>query len=280
LKIGIIWRRWEKEMSDFSFKAYIDESGDEGFVFYSDGTGSRRWLVLSAVVVRRKNDRCLVTLMADIRKLLGKAPKQQLHFSDLKHEQRVPYVRKIAEAPVRTVSVLIHKPSIREPEKFQAEKFLLYRYAARLLLERVSWLCRDQRSAGEGNGRAKIIFSNRTIMSYAEMRAYLRLLQQQSDPMDVRIDWSIIDPELVSAINHEQLAGLQVADAVASSLYYAAQPSRYGEIEEKYATLLRPTFYRHKGKAIGYGVKFWPEDFETLKKTNPHLSLLADGGVL
>lgn len=267
-------------MSDFSFRAYVDESGDEGFVFNPDGSGSRRWLVLSAVVVRRKNDHSLVTLMADVRKLLGKAPKKQLHFSDLKHEQRVPYVRQIAANPLRTVSVLVHKPSIQEPEKFQAEKFLLYRYATRFLLERVSWLCRDHRGEGEENGQVEMIFSNRSIMSYKELRAYLQVLKEHSDPMDVRIDWSVVDPERVSAVNHEQLAGLQVADAVASSLFYAVQPSRYGEIEEKYAGLLKPTFYRHKNKAVGYGVKFWPEDLSTLKKTNPHLSAIADGGVL
>lgn len=267
-------------MSDFSFRVYVDESGDEGFVFNPDGSGSRRWLVLSAAVVRRKKDLGLVSLMADVRKLLGKPPKKQLHFSDLKHEQRVPYVKHIAANPLRTVSVLVHKPSIQEPEKFQAEKFLLYRYAARFLLERVSWLCRDHRSPGEGNGQVEIIFSNRSIMSYDVLRSYLRLLKEQSDPMDVRIDWSVVDPDHVRAVNHEQLAGLQVADAVASSLFYAVQPSRYGEIEEKYASLLKPTFYRHKNQALGYGVKFWPADLDTLEKTNPHLSAFADGGVL
>jgi len=138
-------------MSKFSFKVYVDESGDEGFVFHADGSGSRRWLVLSAVVVRTKNDLKLVETLKSVRQLLGKQPKQQLHFADLKHEQRVPYVKQIANTPVRTVSVLIHKPSISDPEKFQSEKFLLYRYATRYLLERVSWFCRDQRIDGEGD---------------------------------------------------------------------------------------------------------------------------------
>ena len=31
-----------------SFIAYVDESGDEGFVFNPDGSGSSRWFVLSA----------------------------------------------------------------------------------------------------------------------------------------------------------------------------------------------------------------------------------------
>jgi hypothetical protein len=146
-------------------------------------------------------------------------------------------------------------------------------------LERISWLCRDHRNKNEGNGQVEIIFSNRSIMSYEELRAYLRLLKEQRD-QDVRIDWNVVDPKYVSAVNHEQLAGLQVADAVASSLFYAVHPSRYGEIEEKYAALLSPTFYRHKNNALGYGIKFWPADLETLKKTNPHLSAFADGGVL
>ena len=263
-------------MSLFSFKAYVDESGDEGFVFHPDGSGSRRWLVLSAVVVRSKNDLKLVELLRQVRVLLGKAPKQQLHFADLKHEQRVPYVRQIAATPIRTVSVLIHKPDIKDPEKFQAEKFLLYRYATRYLLERVSWLCRDQHINGEGTGAAEIIFSNRSIMAYENLRDYLRLLQSQSDPMDVRIDWKVIDPESVRAVNHDQLAGLQAADAVASSFYYAITVNRYGECEEKYARLLMPTVYRRDKKLLGYGLKFWPHDVEKLKSANPHLAWFAD----
>ena len=39
-----------------SFLAYIDESGDEGFVFNEDGSGSSRWFVLSAAVIRQVND--------------------------------------------------------------------------------------------------------------------------------------------------------------------------------------------------------------------------------
>lgn len=267
-------------MSTIGFKVYIDESGDEGFVFRPDGAGSSRWLVLSAIVIRKERDMALVRLLSDMRQMLGKPPKQQLHFSDLRHEQRVPYIRKLSVVPLRTVSVIIHKPSIRDPEKFQAEKFLLYRYATRLLLERVSWLCRDHADPAKGGASAEVIFSNRSIMSYEDLRDYLRLLKDQSDPMDVRIDWSAIDPQRVSAVNHDKLAGLQAADAVASSLFYAVQPNRFGEAEDKYATLLRPTYYRHKQTTIGYGLKFWPEDLQKLESANPQLAVFADGGLL
>ena len=77
------------------FVTYIDESGDEGFVFNPDGTGSSRWFVLSAVVTRRINDLQMVECLREARKVLGKGPKTPLHFADLRHEQRVPYIRRV-----------------------------------------------------------------------------------------------------------------------------------------------------------------------------------------
>ena len=171
---------------------------------------------------------------------------------------------------------MIHKPGIPDPERFQTGKFLLYRHATRLLLERISWFCRDNQVAGEGDGTAEIIFSNRSCMSYEGLREHLKLLQTQSDPMGVRIDWSVVLPDAVRAVNHDQLAGLQVADAVASSFYYATNLNRYGEAEDKYARLLLPTIYRHKNMALDYGLKFWPENVERLKSANPHLAWLAE----
>lgn len=194
----------------------------------------------------------------------------------MKHEQRVPYVREIGNARVRAVCVLIHKPSIEEPEKFQSQKHLLYRYATRFLLERVSWLCRDHRREGAGDGRAEIIFSNRSQMSYDEIRGYLKFLRDESDPESVTIDWSVIEPDLIRAVEHSQLAGLQVADAVASGLYAAVNPNRFGDTEDKYLRNMRKVFYRHEGKVLGYGLKFWPGDFAKMKTANPHLAVFAD----
>jgi hypothetical protein len=255
-----------------SFTAYIDESGDEGFVFHPEERGSSRWLVLSAVVFRKSNDLQAVQLMREVRALLNKQPRKALHFRELRHEQRVPYVRIIGAAKLRTVSVLIHKPSIKEPERFQSESFRLYRYASRLLLERVSWLCRDHRKEGEGDGTVEITFSNRSAMSYDDLRNYLGHLKGTADAADVRVDWNVVRPELVKAVNHDQLAGLQIADAVASGIYFAMNLNPYGEAEDRYLHLLAPTIYRHKKTVQGYGLKFWPEDFETLAEALPHLA--------
>ena len=255
-----------------SFTAYIDESGDEGFVFLPGEKGSSRWLVLSAVVFRKAKDLEAVRVMREVRTLLGKDPKKALHFREMKHEHRVPYVRALATAPMRTVSVLIHKPSITEPEKFQNEAFRLYRYATRLLVERVSWLCRDTRKDNEGDGSCELIFSNRSAMSYEDLRKYLRLLKDKPGT-DARIDWNAIRPPQVRAVNHDQLAGLQIADAVASSLFFAVNLTQYSEVEDRYFRMLRPTIYRHaKTGELGYGLKFWPGSLEVLTESMTHLA--------
>lgn len=249
-----------------SFVAYVDESGDEGFKFLPQEQGSSRWFVLSALVIRKQNDLQVVSLVRQAREILKRDAKQALHFRHLRHEQRVPWVRLIGAAPVRTVSVLVHKPSIREPEIFQQQAFALYRHATRLLVERVSWLCRDYHRAGQGNGTVDLIFSNRSAMSYEELRGYLYKLKTGEMGVDVRVDWRVVDPMRIRAVNHEQLAGLQLADAVASGIFFSVHRNPYGETEDRYLRLLAKTIYRNKGRADGYGLKFWCEDADAIAR--------------
>jgi hypothetical protein len=110
-------------------------------------------------------------------------------------------------------------------------------------------------------------------MSYDDIRAYLRLLMKQSDqnPQQVQLDSSVIDPERIQSVDHYKLAGLQVADAIASGIHFALKVNRYGETEPAYLPHLKKTFYRHEGRLTGYGLKWWPEDFSTLKKQAPEV---------
>lgn len=261
-------------MSRSSFRVYVDEAGDEGFVFKERGYGSSRWLILSAVVTRRENDLGVVQLMDDVRRLLERPWRKQVHFCRLSHAQKIAYTREIGKARLRSISVLIHKPAIESPETFQAQKHQLYRYACRLLLERVSWLCRDHRIADRGDGFAEIIFSNRGQMSYDDLRAYLRVLR---DKPNLNIEWNAIAPDRVRAVQHAQRAGLQVADAVASGVFAAVNANRFGDTESRYLQELLPTAYRNRKTLLGYGLKFWPGGLARLKTENPRLQRLAEG---
>jgi hypothetical protein len=240
-----------------TFVAYVDESGDEGFVF---GGGSSEWFVLSAVITRRASDLDAVRLVDDVRARLGRSPKKALHFRDLRHEHRLLYVDAIARANLRTASVLMHKPSLLEPEKF-GDRYRLYFYAVRYLLERVSWYCRDHRTTTDaGDGSLELVFSNRSSMAYAELRDYLAHLKALTGPLDVRIEWGVVKETQVTSLSPGRLMGLQIVDAVAGSLFYALEPSQYGFTEDRYARMLKPVVYHHKGRYLGYGLKFWPRD--------------------
>lgn len=135
-----------------SFVVYIDESGDEGFKFNDDGSGSSRWFVLSAAVIRQRNDLQMVSRLKEAREVLGKTSQNAIAFCRLETGAACFLYRRVGALPIRTVSVAIYKPLIQEPEKFQSTKYLLYRYATGMLIVRVSWLCRDHRRDGEGDG--------------------------------------------------------------------------------------------------------------------------------
>ncbi len=100
-------------------------------------------------------------------------------------------------------------------------------------------------------------------MSYEDLREYLRKLQGMGD---VRIHWPSIDPAAVKAVSHERLAGLQIADAVATSVFYAVHRTQYGEIEESYLRHLSRNIYRNQQAVNGYGLKFWCEEQEEVQR--------------
>lgn len=256
-----------------TFRVYVDESGDEGF---SLGKGSSEWFVLSAVATRASEDLAAVRVVDAVRERLGRPARKPLHFRDLRHEHKLVYLEEIARTPFRAVSVLVHKPSLREPEKFR-DRYRLYFYAARYLLERVSWCCRDHRTRRDtGDGSADVVFSNRSGMSYAELRAYLGLLESQTSILDVRVDWTVVKANQVTAYSSGRRMGLQVADAVASSFFYGVQANQYGFTEPRYAMMLKPVMYHRGSSYLGYGIKLWPSEITGLLTEKSALGWLKD----
>lgn len=239
------------------FQVYIDESGDEGFQFKEDRTGSSEWFVLSAAVTRSDSDLATVKLVDAVRAELNKDPRSDLHFRKLNHHQRLPYLRAIGAARLRAVSVLVHKPSL-EGDLYSA-KGLLYRYATRLLLERVSWLCRDNRK--DPTHAAKLIFSNRANMSFEELRGYLTDIRARTDQLRVRIDWTAVDCDSLRVEAHKKLMGLQIADAIASAMFFSVNRNAHGFTEPRYAEMIKPITYAHRGSIFGYGLKFMPAEY-------------------
>lgn len=238
-----------------SFLAFIDESGDDGLGKYREpgkSGGASHWLVLSACIIRKSNSLEAVGWRNEI--LRGK----ELHFVNLNHGQRVVAAQCLSEKPVRITSVLAAKKHIRG--ELYTDKNQLYFYMARYLVERISWLCRDMRPrVPEGNGQVGIVFSRRGGMSYSDFKNYLLKLKNNQNS-NVRIHWPVIDIDAVEAQDHSRMAALQLADIAASAFSSAVEYDRYGNCENRYAAVLKPITYKHKGAFIGYGLKFVPND--------------------
>lgn len=250
-----------------SFVVYIDESGDEGFQFEDFPKGSSRWFVLSALIVPLAQDRLIRQMAAEIRASLGFPERHVLHFSHLDHERRVCAVHRVSTAPITTASVLVQKEKIRNPETFRAQAFRLYFYTTRLLLERVSWFCRDYAASHQlETAEAQIIFEHRRRLSYEDLKSYLLLLRTQATEdewlrvllHDVRIHWPSINPVNIQSAQKQQYAGLQLADLVASGTRWALD-KRYGNTEHRFAKTLKPVVYAYRGRHQSYGLKFFPE---------------------
>jgi hypothetical protein len=257
---------------DHSFTVFVDESGCEGFTFRDHPQrGSSDWFVVSAVITMSANQAEIRGLADRIRENLKMEKQALLHWTDLSHERRVCAYSDMARANIRLISILINKREIKDVDTFTQARGRLYYYAVRLLLERVSWLCRDTaKKRLLSNPRAKVIFEHRKRLKHEDMVEYVRLLKQigpqdrwiAARQEDVRIDWNIIDPTRMETAQKRQYAGLQIADLVASGNRAAVEPGTYGMTEHRYAKMLveKTYFIEKQGKKNfeSYGLKFFP----------------------
>ena len=270
---------WGTQMTA-SFVAYIDEAGDEGFKFRTSlaKQSSSDWFVLAAFLTRKKTDAETVKLIDLVRSEFGLPPRKHVHWKKLKHAQKVRYAQMMAGLQARIIGICVHKPTLLEPEKFQ-ERYRLYFYAVRHLLERVSWLARDRHDAAKwgGDGTVDVLFSNRQGMSYEELRDYLRLLGKQKESgQDVRIDFDLVPPDAIRTLTPGRSMGLQLADAAAGAFFNGLERDTFGNTEPRYLATLSPLLYRHQGQVHGYGFKALPKEAAVAVKDEPSLQWMGE----
>lgn len=231
-----------------AFTAYIDESGDQGFEFRDpEYMGSSRWFIISAVVTKTSQKTLLRNSLSDLRSELNMQSNQIIHFSKLNHAQRVLATKRISRMPIRVVSVLVHKPELNNPEKFKDEGYRLYFFTLRLLLERISWLCRDS----EQDGRCKLIFEHCKSLKYDDLHDYIQKLKEKP----TKIDWESLRTDKLFVENKKSIAALQLADCCASSFQWALA-EKYKFTEHRFAKNLKPVVYCNGSNYKSYGMKF------------------------
>lgn len=232
----------------YTHVAYVDEAGDEGFGKLrnpnADG-GQSQWLLLGALVVRADADR---QLPAWRNAILARFPERQtrdLHFRKLNHDQKVVVCQEIAARDVYTCVTLSNKatiPGSRWEAQFKKPGYL-YNYLTRWLLERVTtFVAADARANNVDNPRLKVVFSRRHNTDYQAMNDYMILMRDGRErlPAVRSINWNVFNPEDIVVENHSLWAGLQLADVVTSAVFSAVERNRFGNLEQRYATILSP----------------------------------------
>ncbi len=164
-----------------------------------------------------------------------------------------------------------------EPEKF-SERYRLYFYAVRYLVERISWLARDRHNPDKwgGDGTTELLFSNRQGMSYDEMRDYLRLMNQQKQAcQDIRIEFEKVPVEKLQTQTPGKSMGLQLADASAGAFFNALERDKFGNTEPRYIQTMTSVLYRENKTLQGYGLKIVPKEALSKLESEEPLKWLA-----
>lgn len=255
-------------MSQVSYVAYIDESGDDGLarVRPLDADGASEWFVLGAVVVPADTNR-EASWTQDILTDLGLSQRRMLHFQPLDRQRQIRTCRAIAKLPVRCFSVVSNKRNMRghtnpraERVSYSAGRTYFYWWMTRLLLERITDYC-ERRSLHEYKEPrvVRIEFARRGGLRYSHCQGYLYWLRMQSRTNTLYLKqgdlkWSVVNPiDEIRVFDPALREGLQIADTVASAFYQAVNgnPEPANELAPRMA-------FDARGSILGYGIKLMP----------------------
>lgn len=230
------------------YVAYIDESGDEGI---KRGT---EWFILTAVIVSKEEDHKVSKAIDDIKSTLKIPPSKPFHWKDIRNKnvsKKRYVIDRISQEDFVYMNVAVNTYDL---DKVQLQGKLLYNYFCRYLLERISWF------VAENQGRVKLVFSNKSNISYSELEEYIFCLCFDRS-CQIRSHVIHKDFDVFESYKRKML---QFADACASSLAEALNKDSFGYYEDRYVLTLKDKLYRRKRNLLSYGLKLFPS--ENLKK--------------
>ena len=264
---------------DYGYIAYIDEAGDPGLkkVRPIDEGGASEWLVLSAVVVKAVREPHVKGWTEQIIDNLGIKQRNDLHYRTLSPTRKISAGNQIANLPLRGFVICSNKKNMRQYRNPRAEKIpsqqWFYNWCIRLLLERVTAFCEGRTQSDYGERRPiKIEFSERGGHRYSQTSAYQYYLKHQQagnqiylkkrEPVTAMLDWGLME-----AHAHNDRAGLQLADYVASSFYQAIDCLGAGTWDIRPALSIKAIMAKEGGFWHDFGVALFPTPPSVAKLT-------------
>lgn len=252
-------------MTEPYFAAFFDESGIEKFN-YSPPPKRRgsEWFILSAVLCRWTDMRQIKSNFQAFKNTY-KQPTWAFHFVKASHDERIGFITHMTSQPIDVMTVIINKSLIRNTDGFGLP-YYMYFYAAKLLIERLTWHCARYLDVTSEAGFIRLFFSDRRGLKKANVAQYLAQLRAKSmhdaafdtNISNNTINWSVLQNDQIEIWDNKLLWGLQYADAVASGVAKAIELNEYGLTEHRYIKLLAPVIHKYNGTHYSYGLKFFP----------------------
>lgn len=220
-------------------RSYFDESGDPG-----TRASSSDHFVLGGFTVSRDREGEISQALAAARAEFNYAPDKVLHFAGLPHDKRLRWAQIVGGLPIRAAIVCLCKRGGNQGTQITADQ--LYNWSCRLVMERCSWLARDDGLV------TSLTFEHMKGYQKWKMKEYVDRLQN----LGTQIKWDHLHTPIRfgSKKTHELL---QVADCIASAGGLALQP-RYDNVECGYLKRIAPVLWRRYGNALQYGLKVHP----------------------
>ena len=257
-----------KRLMESQITVFIDDGGDPGVKDGLRFTDSRyEWFTLGAYIVRSENGPTTVSAVGQILDMIKGGQRPVLHYAQLPIAIRKQACEFLASIPARAFCLLSHKTNLREytnPVLGQLKAAEYYNWCTRLLLERIMfWYAHQVRSGAVQKAPLRVIFSEKGGHDYDHMFSYFERLIDQARTSRHKLRAKHFDPEMLdrrhwSIEPGEKLAGLQLADVVASAFYQAAnRQSPNWNLEP--ALALSPIIADdNRGSAKDIGVTVWP----------------------
>ena len=246
---------------------FIDEAGDPGVRSGNKSAEDRHeWMCVSAVVLPVSSEPDTVQWVRDLRAVVKNSQGPCLHYARISRERRVELCEAFVKLPVRSFVVATHKSNMREyvnpriGQMIEGGRF--YNWCLRLLLERVTaWAEMWHRLRKVEPQPLQVCFARRGH-NYPQFFDYIDKLRGQkaagelfrpgpglSEPFLIRDHWSVEKAA--------DIAGLQLADVVASAFYQAANCAS-PVWDTAPAEALAPVMSRRRRCAANVGVTAWP----------------------
>lgn len=226
----------------------VDESGDAG----TGGRGTR-WLVLGAAVEIGERGQ-LSDHVETIRQRLGIKGAAALHFSRIRRakDQYGAYLT-LSRAPFDAIVVAADSHAIF-PDSGLTEPAVHYRYALRFVLERASQIAMAK-------GRMlEFVVEESGHFELSSFQEYVRRMRASSLPVD-RIEWDVVDVDLIRTARKDEDLLLGVADGVAHAYFRALEPMpAWGTVMPIYGDMLQPRLWRGPAadRILGNGLTLLP----------------------